>query len=272
MAARMTLVYTVPAWFSTIAVTLVFVALAVGGHVLVRRSFPQVDFIEHNEVAGFIVAVVGVLYAVLLAFMTVVVWEHFSQAEERAAEEVNAATDIWRFAAHIDAPDRVRIVTHLRGYADAVAYDEWPKMRHGESSAIAQRFIVHVLADAADLHVATMRDANLQNRLLDRVQVMADLRRHRISDNRSGVPAVLWAALVLGACVVFGFIYLFGLPNFRVQLMMTAAAAMLIGISFSVVIALDYPFRGDVSVSPERWVQLHELIAHRGLGGEPGIP
>ncbi len=42
--------------------------------------------------------------------------------------------------------------------------------------------------------------------------------------------------------------------------MMTAATATVIGLSFSVVIALDYPFRGDISISPERWLALHEVI------------
>lgn len=27
------------------------------------------------------------------------------------------------------------------------------------------------------------------------------------------------------------------------------------------IVLLDYPFRGDVSVSPERWIALHEAIA-----------
>ncbi len=59
---------------------------------------------------------------------------------------------------------------------------------------------------------------------------------------------------------MIGFEYLFGLPNFKVQLLMTAVTAATIGLSFGVVILLDYPFRGDVSISPERWVALHEQI------------
>lgn len=32
---------------------------------------------QHNDVAGFIYAVLGVVYAVLLGFVTLVVWEDF---------------------------------------------------------------------------------------------------------------------------------------------------------------------------------------------------
>lgn len=252
--------YATPAWLLTIIVTLGFVVVACAGHIVVRRSFPASDFVEHNEVAGFIIAVVGVLYAVLLAFLTIVVWERFSQSEDRAHQEVDAATDVWRFAAYLAAPDERRIAADLDRYAEVVISDEWPKMRRGGSSVQAQVLIVGLLGDAVELPVKTLRDANLQNHLLDRVQTMADLRRRRINDNQSGVPSILWLALIVGASTVIGFIYLFGLKNFRVQLMMTAATATVIGLSFSVVIALDYPFRGDISISPERWVALHEVI------------
>ena len=58
-----TWVYTIPAWLGFVIIVAVSAALACGGHVLVRRSFPRTDFIEHNEVAGFIFAVVGVFFA-----------------------------------------------------------------------------------------------------------------------------------------------------------------------------------------------------------------
>jgi hypothetical protein len=38
---------------------------------------------RHNEVAGFIYAVIGVLYAVVLGFTAVIVWERYDQAKSR---------------------------------------------------------------------------------------------------------------------------------------------------------------------------------------------
>ncbi len=50
-------------------------------------------------------------------------------------------------------------------------------MAHGQSSPEAQRLIVRVIGDIAALPVPNPRESNIQNHLLDRVQVMADLRR-----------------------------------------------------------------------------------------------
>lgn len=256
--------FNVPWWAMIVLIPGGAVALACGGHVLVRRSFARTNFIGHNEVAGFIIAVVGVLYAVLLGFITVIVWEQFASAEDRAVQEVDAVTDIWRISALVDPADGRRIAVDLEKYTASVYNDEWPKMTVGGSSKTAQMYIKKLLADAAGMRVSNARESNLQNHVMDRAQLAADLRRKRINSDHSAMPAVVWAAIIIGGLALIGFIYLFGMENFRAQLLMTAATATMIGLCFTIVIKLDYPYRGDVSVSSERWAALHhEIVAGR---------
>jgi hypothetical protein len=256
-----TLIYAIPAWLGFVLIVAVSATLACGGHVLVRRSFPSTDFIEHNEVAGFIFAVVGVFFAVLLAFLTVIVWENFAQAEQRAQSEVDAATDVWRLSRHLRPPDARPLRADLRRYTESVIAEEWPDMRQGRSSARTQRLMVALIDDAAGMDASNLHQATLQNAVLERVQRMADLRRRRIYDNQSGIPPLLWLGLLVGVCTVIAFVYFFGMKDFRVQLLMTAATAIIIGVSFALILELDYPFRGGVSITPERWIILRDIIA-----------
>ncbi len=257
-----TWIFTVPAWLGFFLVVAVFVALACGGHILVKRAFPRTEFDEHNEVAGFLFAVVGVLYAVLLAFLTIIVWENFAQAEQRAQSEVDAATDVWRLSRHLPTATARQLRVDLRRYTESVTADEWPAMKQGGSSAQTQRLMVSLIDDIAGMGTNNLHQATLQGALLQRVQSMADLRRLRIYDNESGIPPLVWLGIVIGACTVLAFVYLFGMKNFKVQLLMTAATAIIIGVSFGLILELDYPFRGDVSISPERWIGLHDIIVH----------
>jgi hypothetical protein len=50
---------------------------------------------EHNEVAGFMYAVLGVAYAVLLGLMVVAVWQDYEVAEASAAKEANAVSTVF---------------------------------------------------------------------------------------------------------------------------------------------------------------------------------
>ncbi len=53
------------------------------GPALVRRYVALDRLTANNEIAGFKYAVLGVLYAVLLAFAIIVVWQKFSDAEDQ---------------------------------------------------------------------------------------------------------------------------------------------------------------------------------------------
>ena len=49
---------------------------------LVRRKFPVPALQPHHEVGGILIAVVGTIYAVLLGFMVVVIWQSFDDASK----------------------------------------------------------------------------------------------------------------------------------------------------------------------------------------------
>ena len=51
--------------------------VALVGFELVQRLVPAVSRQRHNDVAGFIYAALGVIYAVLLALVVISVWEEY---------------------------------------------------------------------------------------------------------------------------------------------------------------------------------------------------
>ena len=57
------------------------VSLAAGGLILVQRLVPNEVRRQHNDVAGFIYAVLGVVYAVLLGLVVVAVWSNGTQPQ-----------------------------------------------------------------------------------------------------------------------------------------------------------------------------------------------
>src|SRR5215475_4974159 len=88
---------------------------AAAGLVWVRRRIGLERLAVNNEVAGFKFAVVGVIYAVLLAFAIVVVWQKFSDAETAVTQEAGAAATLYRLAAGPE-PEAVAVRTALTNY------------------------------------------------------------------------------------------------------------------------------------------------------------
>lgn len=76
-----------PLWQLILAVIVIPTAIAIGFQVLVRRWVGIERLVLNNEVAGFIFAIIGVVYAVLLAFVIIAVWEKFSEGQTSVARE-----------------------------------------------------------------------------------------------------------------------------------------------------------------------------------------
>ena len=77
-----------PLWALILAVVIVPTSVAVGVQVFVRRAVGVEKLALNNEVAGFIFAIIGVVYAVLLAFVVIAVWEKFSEGQTSVAKSL----------------------------------------------------------------------------------------------------------------------------------------------------------------------------------------
>ena len=228
-----------------------FVAGAVGGLVLVRRLVPIERRLAHNDVAGFIYAVLGVAYAVLLGLMVVAVWQDWQAAQDSATQEANELSAVFWLAHGLPQPEGRHIQELARDYARVEVREEWPLMQHGKTSPKAYELLDEMRASVEALHPANGAQTVLYDNLLQRLHELGDARRVRLLQAEEGLPAILWAVLLVGGVIVVGFTYLFGLRSTTVHVLMVAALALVIGLVLFTVAALDYPFRGDVRIGPE---------------------
>lgn len=81
--------------------------VAVGGLVVVQRLMPARRRLRHNDVAGFIYAVLGVVYAVLLGLMLIAVWEEWNASTEAADQEASEVAEIFWLAHRFPNPRAV---------------------------------------------------------------------------------------------------------------------------------------------------------------------
>jgi hypothetical protein len=81
---------TQPLWIAAVVLLIPTTIFAMCGPVIVRRYVPLERLRENNKVAGFKFAIIGMVYAVLLAFAIFVVWERLNQADRDVANEASA--------------------------------------------------------------------------------------------------------------------------------------------------------------------------------------
>ena len=119
-------------WILLLVGTTVFVSVA--GTLMVRRLI-NVEVLErHNEVAGFIYAVIGVVYAVLLGFAAVTVWEGYDKAQAAVEREADDLADLFRDAQTFPRDTRTQIENQIRAPRRACGRERQAVMAERQSS------------------------------------------------------------------------------------------------------------------------------------------
>ena len=83
-----------PLWLTAIMVVAVAELYSVGLMLLCRLTWGSDRLSLNNEVAGFKFSVIGVLYAVLLGFVVIAVWEDYRNTETAVRNEAKAIADL----------------------------------------------------------------------------------------------------------------------------------------------------------------------------------
>jgi Na+/proline symporter len=237
-------------WLCSFFLVGVTTLIAMAGPIIIRRQVSFEKLSNNNEVAGFKFAVVGVLYAVMLAFAVIVVWEKFNDAEKDVAQEAGAATMIYRLSEGIPAAPGGAIRGALVAYLNAAIADDWPAMERGTTSPLVTRALHNLYTAVLSFNSGANRDTALLSEILYQLDQITQARRARDVMASGNVPAIVWLGLFGGAAVTLGFTFFFGSENLRAQSMMTGALSILIFSSLLIVIAIDYPFAGKVKVEP----------------------
>jgi hypothetical protein len=213
----------------------------------------------HNDVAGFIIAIVGVIYAVLLAFIAVSTWENFNKAQDAAELEANMVDNLYIDCAGLPPKLAFTVRRHLRDYTRLVIDKEWPAQQAGRTNTEGWEPLFELNTAIAKFHPTETTQA-VDSEILHTANDLYRARRDRLVASTSRIPTVMWAITALGGALTVGFSFLFGVPKFRIHLLMTGLLAASLSLVIVLIVAFDCPFRGDLSVSSDVYSRLLERV------------
>lgn len=251
----------VEAWFWILLLIVALPVIATAGALLVRSAVGPDVLADHNNVAGFIHGVIGVVYAVLLGFTAIMAWEQFRNAQEGIEREADALADLYRDAQAFPPEVREQVALRVRAYARAVIEKEWPAMAERSSpetwqrQEFAQLWRTYYEFKPHEDHQRVWYAESVRQ-----LNALGDERRDRLLRVRSGLPTVMWSVLLAGGAVTIGFTFFFGTRNPRAQGLMTAGLALTIGAVLLSILALEHPFAGISRVDPEAFHQVEKII------------
>jgi hypothetical protein len=212
----------------------------------------------HNDLAGFTIAVIGVLYAVLLAFIAIATWESFSRASDIVENESDFAGGIYLDTQGLPQAKGQPIRDAVARYVSVVINDEWPVQREGKTPSQGWKPLRELNTAIATIQPQNLGEAVIQAELLKAWNELYESRSSRLSAVQGHVPSVVWWIVFFGAAITTGYTYFFGYQNFAMHMAMTGTLAATLALVVVLIVALDWPFRGQISVTPDPFIMTQQ--------------
>ncbi|MFJ9823893.1 hypothetical protein ACIRSU_05900 [Streptomyces sp. NPDC101160] len=246
--------------FSTFTLTVctvgATVVLAVVGSLLLRRRYPSLAEGEHNDMVGVTLGMFGAIYGIILAFVIVTLWTQLDNTQTIVATEATDVALIARDGAAFPAPVRENLDSALSGYVHAVVDKQWPRMRAGQPSyGATESYLVNAFEVLQTYDPKGPREEVFYEQAVGHLNDVAGQRRARLNMAEQELPPLLQILAFGGAIVLIPLTFLYGMRKLRIQLLFVASVAGLIGFSLLLVVVLDRPFAGDLSVSPAPYTE-----------------
>jgi len=252
--------------FGVIAVAEIYAV----GLMLATRARCGADYLAlNNEVAGFKFSVIGVLYAVLLAFVVVAVWEDYQDTETAVRNEAKALSDLHQVSFALPEEAGADIRKRAVAYIVQVRDSEWAAMAKGSGSPTANAELQALSQAIFEARPEQLKDVALYHHALDLLTTINDNRNERLDNSRGSVPGVLWMVMLAGGLVTLGYPAFFGSSNRSAQVLMTASLAALVALTLFVALVLDYPFTGEVRISPVPFERALQQMPPQFAPGNP---
>jgi hypothetical protein len=256
---------------------------------------------EHNEIAGHFLGVMGVIYAVVLAFVVVTAWQQYDHTDEVVLQEQREVNTLFHLmGAYRESNQAVDIQWLLRDYA-ANTVREWQQMQRAEHPLCPDFIFRTSSANEADLCASSnprvdpvfliaakpypLRSTNcLAREIMGRVSALQPAGTHDdiiylqsmgqaesfVQDrtdrlrpyDEPPLPGVLWLSFPLGALILICMTYFIANQDSRSQLLRTSALCAMIGMMTALALIFDHPFTGHAQISKSGWNNLIANFQH----------
>lgn len=218
---------------------------------------------DHNDVAGFILGVVGVSYAVLIGAVAVGVWDKTNSAGKEIVNEASAATDVYRLAEGLSPPLALALRADVLDYLHIVIEREWPAMRAGSVPSDGAVVYNRMVERLAHFSPQSATEQIFLDHVLTDIGQLIDARRARLFASTNGLNPILYRFCFYGSLLVVAFCAFFGLASQRSHLIFMIFLSFSVGLILTVIVTLDRPFMGPASINTETFDTALILLERR---------
>ena len=195
----------------------------------------------------------GILFALLVGFIAVEVWNNYDKAKVAVVSEASALRAVILLAGTFPEEQKNRIYALIDRHIEDAINKEWPAMAQQRAtlSTLRANALIEALQVALTLKAADDSQRTTQPEMIKALQTVLDARRQRIVVSQSTVGRVKWAGILLqGICTLIAIAMVHSDNRLSCAIALSLFATG-IALSLLLIAAYSRPFTGEISVRPD---------------------
>lgn len=258
-----------PAWtyhISPLLLALVMVAaieaISLGALLLSRRYLlPRLRFHDGvNDAISGTVQAIGVFYGITVGLIAVGVWNTNTNAADLVSKEAASLGTLYRDFSGYPSPLREELRGKLRDYTVFVIEKAWPAQKEGRLLDTGTHILDDLQAPLYKFEPSTPGQAALHGETLRAYNTLIEYRRLRIDAVGSGLSAVMWAVIWVGAAISIGVAYLYRIEDPKIHFSLVSLMAGFLAVVLFMIVINDRPLVGYVSISSDPYKLILEKL------------
>ncbi len=239
---------------------LLIAIVAAAATIIARRALDLDVRKRHHEVGNVVYLQIGVVFAVLLAFVFSEVWGEYNIAAQAINGECGALHGASLLAHNLPDHQGQLVERAIVNYVRVVIDKEWPAQERREASPEAVNAFEAVIAAATHVNLTRPSDAGIQSQMLALLAQAHAFRETRSFQASHGLPIVIWLVLALYALLLVLFVLFAGVESIAGHLLFTISFAVSVALVLVLVRMLDYPFEGALTLDDGDFVRTLEHV------------
>jgi len=251
-------IYDLPNWQLGLLIVLTFASVSVLGLFATR---PVARWIlrgsgQYNDLVSWVFAGIGVFYGLALGLIAVGTWEDFSSIDSQISQEASLLASLYDDLDGYPKPLRDQLESRLRQYTRFIVEKDWLAHRQGLVNDEGNRRLSEFEDQVRAFDPGNEREKIAHAEVIRGISLIDQARRLRVGSVSSGLPAALWVVVLIGAALNTVLLYLFWVENLLLHAILVAIFATFVGLLIFLTAAMDNPFRGNFSVSPDAFQEV----------------
>lgn len=223
-----------------------------------------------NDLVYYFQSALVVFYGLLLGLIAVATYQSYTDADNSVVREAASLAALYRDVSDYPQPLRANLQKHLKDYTRYVIEEAWPAQQRGivprEGTAKDTAF----QRDLFSFQPRTKAEDIMHAQTVMQFNTLVEARRVRLQNVTTGLPAVLWYVIAIGTALNLALLWMFSIDRLSVQLVLSGALSVFVGLMLFFIAAMDHPLRGTVSITPAAYINVQESLMVEGSGPPPG--